>query len=169
MKIKCELDGHSCILPDFITQFIIHATLMYCGTIDSYNSPVIQPIIFTNEIGKCNLAFLVKKGSSLAKSIQRDPIITLTTDRTHQIDPSMNTGIMIETMSQVVFSQEEVNDCFTNLQKKYGADEVTKIMGIDAPQSYIKIKAFPTKIVYWKGPFFKRFTCNQAKRRLKLR
>lgn len=168
LKLRCDLDGQSCILPDYITKFILNATLMYCGSVDASNFPRIQPTIFTNEAGKCNLAFLVHKGSSLAKNIQNHPNITLTTDQTHQTDPSQNTGIMIETVSRTIFSPEEVNICFDNLQNKYGVEEVTKIMGIDIPLSYIKIEAFPIKIIFWKGPFFKRFTCRQSKKRSKL-
>ncbi len=168
MKLKCELDGQSCVLPKYIAKFILNATLMYCGSLDASNSPRIQPTIFTNEAGKCNIAFLVHKGSSLARNIQKHPNITFSTDQTHQTDPSQNTGIMIETVSRAIFSPEEVSMCFDNLQEKYGVDEVTKIMGINIPVSYIKIEAFPTKIVYWKGPFFKRFICKQSKKRSKL-
>ncbi|MHA1968648.1 MAG: pyridoxamine 5'-phosphate oxidase family protein [Candidatus Hodarchaeales archaeon] len=169
MKLKCELDGHSCILPEFIAQFILNAKLMYCGSIDAKNNPHIQPIIFTNEFGKCNLVFLVEKQSTLAKNLQMHPRVTLTTDKTHRTDPSwIHPGIMIEAISQPVISQEEIRACFENLQTKYGFDQVTKILGIDIILSYIKFEAFPTKIIFWKGPFFKRFICKQSKRRFKL-
>jgi general stress protein 26 len=124
MKIKCELNGHMCILPNSIAQFIVNATLMYCNTIDSYGNPRIQPIIFINETGKCNLSFLVRKKSMLAKIIQRNPNIALSTDKTHPTDPSQNTGIMIEAFSQKIISQEGVKECFDNLQKKYSVDVV---------------------------------------------
>ncbi len=163
MKIKCELDSHSCVLPDYIAQFIVNASIMYSNTIDSHGNPRIQPIIFINEPGKCNIAFLAKKGSMIVSDIEKNSKIALTTDITHPINPSLNTGIMIEAVSELVSSQKEVEQCFDNLQNKYSIDIVSKILGIDIILSYIKIKAFPLKIVFWKGPFFKRFICKRKK------
>ncbi|MFX0085840.1 MAG: hypothetical protein ACFFAU_09205 [Candidatus Hodarchaeota archaeon] len=165
MKIECELNGHTCILPNYIAQFLVNAPLMYCNTIDYYGNPRIQPFIFINEPRKCNLSFLVKKKSMIAKSIQRNPNIALSTDKTHPTDPSLNSGIMIEAVSQKIISQEGVAECFDFLQKKYSLDVVSKILGIDVLLSYIKIRVFPLKIVFWKGPFFRRFICNQKDRK----
>lgn len=165
MKLKCELNGQTCILPNFIADFIVNARVMYCNTIDSYGNPRVQPIIFVNEPGKCKLSFLVKKKSMLAKSVQRNPNIALSTDKTHPLDPSLNTGIMIEAVTQKIISQEGVKECFDILQKKYSDDVVTKILGIDIIFSYIKVEVLPLKIVFWKGPFFRRFICKQQEKK----
>ena len=116
MQIKCDLNGHFCVMPDYIARFIINASIMYCNTIDSHGNPRIQPVIFINEPNKCNLAFLVKKGSKLDVDIKKNPKIALTTDDTHPINPSLNTGIMIEAVSERANSQEEIEQCFDNLQ-----------------------------------------------------
>ncbi|UCE12567.1 MAG: pyridoxamine 5'-phosphate oxidase family protein [Candidatus Heimdallarchaeota archaeon] len=161
MKIKCQINGHTCVLPSFLTRFLVKPLFLYCSTITPNGKPQIQPIIFVNELGKCNIAFLVKKQSSLTRNLQKNPKLALTTDETHPTDPLKNKGIMIEAVSQLNDSKDEVEECFNYLRKKYNSDIVTKILGIDIILNYVKIQAFPVKIVYWKGPFFKKFKCNQ--------
>ncbi len=166
MQIKCEINGHTCILPNFITRFLVKSSLMYCSTIDPNGKPHIQPIIFVNEPDKCNLAYLVNKQSNMVSNLNKNLNLALTIDETHPTNPFWNRGIMIEAVSQQSNSQDDVRECFDDLQKKYTFDVVTKILGIDIILKYIKIMAFPVKIVYWKGPFFKKFKCEQRKKRI---
>ena len=167
MQIKCEINGHTCILPNYITRFLEKTSLMYCSTIDPYGKPHIQPIIFVNELGKCNLAYLVNKQSNMVSNLNKNPNLALTIGETHPTNPFWNKGIMIEAVSQQSNSQDDVRECFEDLQKKYNFDVVTKILGIDIILKYIKIMAFPVKIVYWKAPaFFKKFKCKQRKKRI---
>ncbi|MFX1285756.1 MAG: pyridoxamine 5'-phosphate oxidase family protein [Promethearchaeota archaeon] len=164
MILECQINGHICILPNYIARFLLKASSMYVGTIDLNGKPRIQPVLFVNEFGKCSLAFLINKQSKIAMNLQKNPNITLTTDSTHPTDSLQNKGIMIEAISQQFNSENIVRECFDNLQKKYNSDVITKILGIDIILKYIKITAVPIKIVYWKGPFFKKFTCDQRRK-----
>lgn len=159
MKIKCQINGHTCVLPNYIARFFSKASLLYCNTIDPNGKPQIQPLIFVNELGRCNLAFLVKKHSTITKNLQKNPKLALTIDETHPTNPLQNKGIMIEAVSQQNNTKDEIEECFNSLQNKYGSDIVTKILGIDIILNYIKVQVLPVKIVYWKGPFFKKFRC----------
>lgn len=165
MKIKCEINGQTCELPDFMVHFFKKKSLIYCCTISENGKLSIQPIVFVNEEGKCALTFLVDKQSTMAKNLRNNPNLSLTIDETHPINPFWNTGVMIKAVSQLSETQKEIRKCFENLQKKYSSDTITKILGIDAIQKSIRLKAVPLEIVYWKNPIFKRFRCKQRRRK----
>ena len=61
MKIKCEIDGHVCELPDFMVDFFVHTTVIYCSTLSPNQKPHIHPVIFINEVNSCTLIYLVDK------------------------------------------------------------------------------------------------------------
>lgn len=161
MKITCELNGRTCELPDFMVHFFSKKSLTYCSTISIDGKPYIQPIVFVNEEGKCAFSFLVDKKSQMTKNLLKNPNLTFTIDETHPINPFWNSGIMIKAVSELSETHEEIRRCYENLQKKYSSDVITKILGIDAIQKSLRLKAVPIGISYWKGPFYKKFRCTR--------
>jgi hypothetical protein len=166
MRVKCEIDGRICIIPNYIAKFFHKTSFIYLSTINLSGDPQIRPTIFVNEPGKCVLSFLMNKKAKIVEDLENNPILALTIDETDPTNPFVGTGIMIEAMSQQSSSISEISRCLENLQKKYDPDVVTKILGIDVVSKYIKFRAFPIKLVFWKGPFFKRITCKRKKKLL---
>jgi len=163
MKVVCELNGQECLLPDYISQFILSASFIYCATLNDTNNPQIHPLLFVNELGKCLLSFIQNINSDVIKNLQRHPYLALTIDNTDPENPFSNTGIMIEAIVKLSTSNQHIQNCFELLREKYGDNIVTKVLGIDIDTNYIKIQARPLKIVYWKGPFFQTYKCKQKK------
>ena len=159
MKIKCKIDGHVCELPDSMVDFFVNTTLIYCSTLSPNLKPHIHPVIFINETNCCNLSFIVNKQTTLAKNLGYNPKISLAIDITHPINPFWNRGIMIKASSQLDESNIAVQTCVSHLQEKYGLSAVAKIIGIDTTQQFVRVMVQPFKIVYWKGPYFKKFEC----------
>ena len=159
MKIKCKIDGHICELPDSMVKFYIHPTLIYSCTLSRKLKPHIHPVIFVNEKDTCTIVFIVNKQSTTVQNLIHNPKISLAIDITHPINPFWNRGISIKGTSQLVETKELVNSCVSDLQEKYGSSTVTKIVGIDTIQNFVKVSVCPIKIIYWKGPYFKRFSC----------
>jgi len=163
MKIKCELNGRICDLPDFLTDFFANSTILYCSTISKHKRPHIQPTIFINEPGKCSIVFLANRQSSMVKNLYQNPKTSLTIDKVHPLNPFLNKGIMIEAITHINDSKEVINEILENFQRKYTLEVVSKILGIDILQNCVKIRSLPQKIVYWEGPIFKRFKCKKHK------
>ncbi len=161
LRVKCEINGKWCELPEYISQFFIKKSMIYVCTMDRRNNPFIQSLIFVNEPEKCSIMLPVKKSSLIAENLKHKPLLTLTLDKTHPTDPLGNEGIMIEATTRLLLSQNEVQCCYTDIQKKYGIDVTTKILGMEVLSDYMTIQATPRKIVYWKGPFFQKFTCQR--------
>ncbi|MFX0209850.1 MAG: pyridoxamine 5'-phosphate oxidase family protein [Candidatus Hodarchaeota archaeon] len=164
MHVKCEINGRICILPDYISKFFHKMSFMHISTINSSGYPRISPTIFVNEPGKCVLSFLINKKGKILEDLENNPFMALTIDETDPTNPFVGTGIMIEAKSQLSNSRSEINQCLENLQKKYNLDVVTKILGIDVISKYIKFRALPIKLVFWKGPFFRKITCKNKKK-----
>lgn len=166
MKVECELNGHTCYLPEFIAHFFTKSSLMYCSTINSNRKPHIQPIMFVIEKNKCILFFLAYNKSITATNLYANPNVAFTIDKTHPKNPFWNNGIMIEAISQMSKSQEDIQMCYDNLQKKYGSEIITKVLGVDIISNYSRVRALPTKIIFWKGPYFKKFKCKYKKKEI---
>ena len=130
---------------------------------DRLKNPFIQSVIFLNEPSKCTIAFMANKSSKILINLQKYPILALTLDVTHSKDPLQNEGIMIEAITRTSTSPLEIQQCYNDLQKKYGIDITAKILGMEITADYTKIQATPTKIIHWKGPFFQRFVCTSKK------
>ncbi|MFX0170876.1 MAG: pyridoxamine 5'-phosphate oxidase family protein [Candidatus Hodarchaeota archaeon] len=163
MRVKCEIHDRICILPDYISKFFHKMSFMHISTINSSGEPRICPTIFVNEPEKCILSFLINKKAKILEDLENNPFIALTIDETDPTNPFVGTGIMIEAKTQHSTSKSEINQCLENLQKKYNLDVVTKILGIDVIDKYIKFRALPIKLVFWKGPFFRKITCKGKK------
>ena len=159
MKIKCEIDGHICEIPDSMVDFFIHTTVIYCSTLSSGYIPHIHPVIFINETNSCTITFLVNKRSIIANNLSHNPKLSLAIDITHPINPFWNRGVSIKASSQLDESKEVVKACVSHMQEKYGLSTVAKIVGIDTTQQSVRVRVYPIKIIYWKGPYFKRFSC----------
>ena len=159
MKIKCKIDGHICELPDCMVDFFVHTTVIYCSTLSPNQKPHIHPVIFLNEVNSCTLIYIVDKQSTMAKNLKHNPKISLAIDITHPINPCWNRGIMIKARTQLDESKETVQTCVSSLQEKYGLSTVTRIIGIDTAQQFVRVRVHPFKIVYWKNPYFKQFRC----------
>ncbi len=164
MKIKCEIDGHICELPDSMVDFFIHTTVIYCSTLSPDKKPHIHPVIFINETNSCTITFLVNKQSSIACNLSHNPKLSLAIDITHPINPFWNRGISIKASSQLDESKEAVLTCVSHLQKKYGLSTVAKIIGIDTAQQSVRVRVHPFKIIYWKKSYFKRFRCTSQQK-----
>jgi hypothetical protein len=159
MKIKCEIDGHICELPDSMGDFFVRTTVIYCSTLSTDKVPHIHPVIFINETNSCIITFVVNKQSTIAINLSHNPKLSLAIDITHPIDPFCNRGISINASSQLDESKEAVKTCVSHLQEKYGYSTVAKICGLDTTQQFVRVRVQPFKIIYWKGPYFKRFRC----------
>jgi hypothetical protein len=164
MKIKCKIDGHSCELPDAMVDFFVHTTVIYCSTLTPKNRPHIHPVLFSNEPNSCVITFLLYKQSVIAKNLINNPNISLAIDITHPINPFWNRGISIKGNANLFGKIEELETGFSYLEEKYGLSTVTKILGIDKLQESVRVRVHPLKIVYWKGPYFKRFKCKSRRK-----
>ncbi len=160
MKIKCEIDGHICELPDYMVDFFVHTTVIYCSTLSQDLKPHIHPVIFINEINSCTISFIIDKQSTMARNLEHNSKLSLAIDITHPINPFWNRGIMIKASAQLDDSKGVVQTCVSQLQEKYGFSTIAKIIGIDTLQKFVRASVLPFKIVYWKGPYFKKFRCN---------
>ena len=167
MKIKCEIDGHTCELPESMVDFFIHTTVIYCSTLSPDFKPSIHPVIFSNEPSSCIITFLIDKNSLVMNNLSSNPKISLAIDVTHPINPFWNRGISIKGISQLDKSQKAVQDGTSLLHEKYGFHTVTKIIGLDTLQNLARVRVRPFKIIYWKGPYFKRFTCQSKQKKKK--
>jgi hypothetical protein len=105
----------------------------------------------------------VNKTARVMKNLKNNPIVTFTIDKTHPIDPMQNEGIMVEAKTHPNKAKLEIKQCYNKIQNKYGIDIATKILGMEVLSDYVSIRATPTKIVYWKGPFFRKFECQKRK------
>lgn len=166
MHVKCEIDGRICKIPEYISKFFHKTSFMYISTINLNGDPQIHPTIFVNEPGKCILSFLINKKAKVLEELVNNPILALTIDEVDPTNPFVGTGIMIEAKSQHSSSINKIKQCLERLQNKYDPDVVTKILGIDVVSKYIKFRALPIKLVFWKGPFFKKITCKKKKKLL---
>ncbi|UCG04197.1 MAG: pyridoxamine 5'-phosphate oxidase family protein [Candidatus Heimdallarchaeota archaeon] len=163
MKVTCELNGHVCELPEFLTEFFIHSSILYCSTITGSKSPHIQPAIFINEPGKCSIVVLANSKSVLVKNLYQNTKTSLTIDKVHPLNPFLNKGIMIEAISHITDSKDAIKETLKDFERKYSFEVVTKILGIDIVRYCVKIRVLPLKIIYWEGPTFQRFRCRKRK------
>lgn len=165
MRVKCDLNGEWCELPEYITEFILAKSLVYVNTISRENYPIIQSLLFVNEHEKCNLRFLVNSKSNILVNLNHNPFLTLTLDKTHPSNPLRHEGIMIEAKAHLTSSANDIQLCYNELLDKYGVEIVTKILGAVEMDELIAIGTIPNKIVHWKGPFFQKLDCSKRKRK----
>jgi hypothetical protein len=121
--------------------------------------PHITPVMFTFELNGCLLAFLIEKKSVKAKNLKSNPFISFTADISHRTDPLQNSGIMVSTIGQLIESEDIINIFFERIKKRYTAHFSPELVETHTIISDLLIKAPIFRIVYWKGPFFKRFIC----------
>ena len=162
MRVKCELSGQVCILPHYISQFFLSTSYIYCATVNRFNDPQIHPLLFSNESGKCMISFIQNLESDVTRNLRNHPYLALTIDKTDPEVKFLNNGIMVEAVASSSINPQDVQECFKNLQNKYGTNIITTILGIDLDSHYIRFQARPLKIVYWKGPFFRTFKCKKG-------
>ncbi|MFX0124806.1 MAG: pyridoxamine 5'-phosphate oxidase family protein [Candidatus Hodarchaeota archaeon] len=163
MKIKCELDGRVCELPDFLIEYFTNSPILYSSTITENKRPHVQPTIFINEPGKCSIVLLANNQSLMVQNLIQNTHISLTIDKVHPLNPFLNKGIMIEATSQIIDSKDAIEEIVKNFERKYTSEVVSKILGIDIVNQSVKIRSLPQKIVYWEGPTFRRFRCRKRK------
>ncbi|MFX1506624.1 MAG: pyridoxamine 5'-phosphate oxidase family protein [Promethearchaeota archaeon] len=163
MKIRCEINGLICDLPDFLIEFYTESQLMYCSTISENRSPHVQPTLFVNESNKCSIIFLANSQSLIVKNLYRNKKTSLTIDKINPINPFLNKGIMIEAISHINSSKDAIEEILTKFERKYTFEVISKILGIDIVNQCVKIRALPHKIIYWEGPSFHRFKCEKQK------
>jgi general stress protein 26 len=163
LKIKCEIDGLVCDLPDFLQEFYANSQLMYCSTITKNRGPHIQPTIFINESNKCSIVFLANNQSLMVKNLYQNKKTSITIDKTHPHNPFLNKGIMIEAISYINSSREAIEEILGEFEKKYTFEVIYEILGLDVVNKCVKISSLPQKIVYWEGPTFHRFRCRKRK------
>ena len=161
LKIKCEINGQVCDLPDFLIEFFTESRLLYCSTISKDRSPHVQPALFINESNKCSIIFLANSQSLMVKNLHQNKKTALTIDKIHPLNPFLNKGIMIEAISHINDSKEVLEEILTEFERKYTFEAISKILGIDIVNQCVKIRALPRKIIYWEGPSFHRFKCGK--------
>ena len=81
----------------------------------------------------------------------------------HPINPFLNRGIMVEALSYIIDSKDAIEESLIDLERKYTSGIISKILGIDIINQCVKIRSLPQKIVYWRNPIFRRFTCKKRK------
>ncbi|MFW9904790.1 MAG: pyridoxamine 5'-phosphate oxidase family protein [Candidatus Thorarchaeota archaeon] len=163
MKIKCEINGLVCELPDFLIEFYTDSKLLYCSTITKNRAPYVQPTLFVNVSNKCSIVFLANSQSLMVKNLYQNKKISLTIDKIHPLNPFLNKGIMIEAISQINSSKDAIEEILREFERKYTFEVISKILGIDIVDQCVKIQALPRKIIYWEGPSFHRFKCEKQK------
>jgi len=137
--------------------------LIYCSTITKNGSPHVQPTIFINESKKCSITFLANRQSLMVKNLYQNRKTSLTLDKIHPFNPFLNTGIMIEALSHINDSKDVIEESLIDFERKYTSEVISKILGIDIINQCVKIRSFPQKIIYWRGPRFHRFNCKKRK------
>ena len=163
LKLKCEIDGQICDLPDFLTDLFTNSQLIYCSTITKNKRSHVQPTIFINEPNSCSIVFLANGQSLLVKNLYLNKKTSLTIDKIHPLNPFLNKGVMIEAISQINNSEDAIEEILRDFTRKYTFEVVSKILGIDIVHQCVKIRSFPQKIIYWEGPMFHRIKCGKRK------
>ena len=78
LKIKCELNGRVCDLPDYLIDFFTNSLILYCSTITENKKTHIQPTIFINEPNRCSIVYLVNSQSLTVKNLYHNKKTSLT-------------------------------------------------------------------------------------------
>ncbi|MHA2365725.1 MAG: hypothetical protein ACXAC7_17335 [Candidatus Hodarchaeales archaeon] len=169
VELFCGESDYTCMIPIEMIKFLLNTNLIYCCTITSKGMPHITPVMFHYEMNHCILTFLIGRKSIKAKNLKLNPFLSFTTDITHLTDPFLNTGIMVNTIAQLSESQRVITECLERLRRKYSSHLVPELVETYSTQFDICVRAKILKIVYWKGPYFKRFVCKGRKNLLYLK
>ena len=161
---SCDEYGQQCAIPNEMLRFLLDRSLLYCCTLAANGMPHITPVMFTFEMEKCLLAFLIEKKSVKARNLRSNPIISFTADISHRTDPLKNSGIMVSALGQMIESENEIKTYYERIRKRYTAHFSPELVETYTIISDLLIKAPIFKIVYWKGPFFKRFICKSRRK-----
>ncbi|MFW9991803.1 MAG: pyridoxamine 5'-phosphate oxidase family protein [Candidatus Odinarchaeota archaeon] len=150
-----------CEMSDPYLKFLLNAKYLYCCTLDRYQNPHVVPLIFTfvPEDDGCLIRCLIERNSVKAKNMRQNPYVTFASDENHPTIPLLNSGIMIETLVELDEDLSEINRTIKLFQEKYAEEAwVPYACNLDAD---ILMRAYPQKIIYWKGPYFQRFRCSK--------
>ncbi|MFX0061729.1 MAG: pyridoxamine 5'-phosphate oxidase family protein [Candidatus Hermodarchaeota archaeon] len=159
--------GNDCQIPEPYLNFLISAQYLYCCTLDQHQYPHIVPLAFTFDIDKSLVLCVTDHRSIKVRNMQRIPYVSFTTDRVHPKNPFLNAGIMLETFVELKEDKNQIADVMAKLQTKYSS--LAESNFLPTYSSEILIVAHPMKVVYWKGPFFRRFRCPTWRKRGKLK
>ncbi|MHA1946666.1 MAG: pyridoxamine 5'-phosphate oxidase family protein [Candidatus Hodarchaeales archaeon] len=161
---SCDEYGQRCAIPNEMLRFLLDRSLLYCCTLTANGMPHITPVMFTFELDRCLLAFLIEKKSVKARNLRSNPFISFTADISHRTDPLQNSGIMVNALGRMIESEDEIKTYFERIKKRYTANFSPELVETHTIISDLLIKAPIFKIVYWKGPFFDRFICQSRNR-----
>ncbi|MFX1255234.1 MAG: pyridoxamine 5'-phosphate oxidase family protein [Promethearchaeota archaeon] len=157
---------NNCQIPEPYLNFLINAQYLYCCTLDRHQYPHIVPITYTFDIDKSQILCVTDCQSIKVRNMRQIPYVSFTTDKVHPKNPLLNTGIMIETFVELKEDGNQIADVLAKLQIKYSSLDESSFLSTYEYGSEILIIAHPMKIVYWKGPFFRRFRCPTWRKRV---
>ncbi|MFX1535449.1 MAG: pyridoxamine 5'-phosphate oxidase family protein [Promethearchaeota archaeon] len=157
---------NDCQIPELYLNFLINARYLYCCTLDRHHFPHIVPLAFTFDIDKSLVLCVTDRHSTKVRNMLQIPYVSFTTDKVHPKNPFLNSGIMIETFVELKEDENQIADVMARLQTKYSSLDEPSVHSTYEPSSEILIVAHPLKIVYWKGPFFRRFRCPTWRKRV---
>ncbi|MHA2224944.1 MAG: pyridoxamine 5'-phosphate oxidase family protein [Candidatus Hodarchaeales archaeon] len=152
-------------IPSYMIKFLLNARYLHCCTIDRNHTPHIVPLIFFFDEKKGLILCVAEKKSNKVKNMQINPYVTFSTDKTHRNNPLLNTGVMIETVVELIDDDNEIVEVMANLQEKYNTILDSKLLAFRVFDSDILIKAHLMKIVHWKGPYFQRYVFSKHRKK----
>jgi nitroimidazol reductase NimA-like FMN-containing flavoprotein (pyridoxamine 5'-phosphate oxidase superfamily) len=166
---NCGEFGSQCRIPNEMLKFLLDRSILYCSTLTLERMPHITPIMYTYEIDRCLLSFLIEKKSVKARNLRKNPFVSFTADISHQTDPLQNTGIMVNAIAELFDSEDEIADSYERIRRRYSSHLVPELVEKYAFNSDLLIRAAIFKIVHWRGPFFTRFVCKSRMKNLPLK
>ncbi|MFX0093863.1 MAG: pyridoxamine 5'-phosphate oxidase family protein [Candidatus Hodarchaeota archaeon] len=150
---------HSCQIPELFTEFLSKSRYLYCCTLDRYQRPHVVPLFFIFDRSRCSILCVTERKSKKVHNMRYNPYVSFTTDEVHAKNPLLNTGLMIETVAEIREAGDQVAEVLTRLQIKYPAFFDTRLFSNYIYDQEVLIVAHFLKLVYWRGPFFRRFNC----------
>ena len=158
-ELFCDDYGDECFIPKGILEFLLNSKILYCCTLDSKQVPHITPVIYFYEMNRCTIRFIIGKESKKAKNLAKNAFASFTTDVTHQSNPFLNTGITITSFVELSGDPEVLRTYSDRLHRKYSSHFIPELTDSARSNSEICVSARIAKVVYWKGPYFQRFSC----------
>ncbi len=144
-------------IPKSVLKFLLNARYLQCCTIDKKFFPHIVPLVFYFDTDKSLIYCVAEEKSTKVRNMKTNPFVAFTTDIVHPHNPLLNSGIMIQTKVEISKENGQITEIMIKLQTKYQTHFDSKLLSLKVYESDVLVIAHPSKIVYWKGPFFQRF------------
>ena len=159
--LYCDDYDYVCKVSKKIAQYLLKSSFLYCATVSKSLTPFIVPIIYSYDMNRCTISFLISKTSKIERNLRRNPFISLSTDILNKKLPTLNTGLMVQAFAQFSYSNAEMKDLLFNMRKRYTEFDIPQLVdqylvktGEKISKTNILVNAKILKIVYWQGYLF---------------